>query len=215
MGQWGFYDDEGDLVADFAMSVEHKVLPKRLQSCYQYDQVVKVPCKELKNPDDKEKLIKKIRKDFVKQVPADSRITTFEHPKKNKCTINARTNATIKCYVDRKEFLQANVDKLGAAILAELADEDEYNPGLVAGIALYLARNWQSTPIFPANQKTVNRGYGLPSKLPPGFPEKLRELAYQASSDQLASFTNKNGWSEPEKRIQALKNQIKLFSKQK
>ena len=40
MGQWGFYDDEGDPVADMAIEIEHKVLPKRLQSCYQYDKIV-------------------------------------------------------------------------------------------------------------------------------------------------------------------------------
>ena len=76
---------------------------------------------------------------------------------------------------------------------------------------MYLARGWHSTPIFPKNSG-VNRGFGPPSRLPSDFPEKLRELAYEASTSELENFQNKSGWTDPEKRIEALKRQINLFS---
>lgn len=127
------------------------------------------------------------------------------------CKYSVDTKKTIQCYADAKQYLANNYQKICQAILHLIKTDKFYaQPNMIAGIALYLARGWGSTPIFPMKTGTVNRGYGLP-KIPSNFPNILRKMAYQASKEQLDNFTNEMEWGEPEKRIQALKNQIKLF----
>lgn len=59
MGQWGFYDDEGDTIAISFQKLKKKVLPKKLQKCYRFDQIVKIPCYQIHDDKEKEKLVKK------------------------------------------------------------------------------------------------------------------------------------------------------------
>ena len=210
MGQWGFYDDEGDYIADIASEIEHRTLPKHLQECYKLDQEIKVSCKDIESDDDKEKLITKLIKDLGNLLPTKPGVSTWITG--DTCLLNFQTIKGVECFAQKKQWLTKHRKQLGEAALSSIAETYIDNNSAIAGIALYLARNWQSTPIFPANQATVNRGFGLPKSLPPAFPDKLRIMALRASKQMLAQFDNASGWSEPEKRIQALKNQIKLFS---
>ena len=102
MGQWGFYDDEGDNIAYFANYIQKMVLPERLQKCYRYDQVVKVPCNQIKNKVERAKLLKKIE-------------TAVKNPKSNisfhiakTCSYEYQTPESIKCWIDARQYMLNN-----------------------------------------------------------------------------------------------------------
>lgn len=201
MGQWGFYDDEGDIVSDSAYIVEKILLPKHLQRCYRFDKVIKVNCNDLRNKKKREELINKLKK----EIGGDKNISTFIS---KSCKIIGSTDKSIKCYINAHEYILKNQNKIPDIIKNKWSGNDR----IIAGLALYLARGWNSTPIFPKNMKTVNRGFALPKYLPKDFPMSLKKMAFESSVKQLREFDNKDDWSEPKKRLQALKNQIKLFS---
>lgn len=143
------------------------------------------------------------RKHFVKHVTKKS----------TKCEARCETKSMEECYVESLKYMQNNMDKVAQEIYKYIKKHkyDKNAPMMISGIALYLARGWVSTPIFPVNKKSINRGFKFPS-LPNKFPGKLRQMALKASKYQLEHFNNEQGWREPDRRIQALKNQIKLFS---
>jgi len=206
MGQWGFFDDEGDAVADFAIDIENRVLPENLKRCYDYNKKVKIPCYKINNKKANAKLMDEIAKDYGK----DTFIVFNINQSRNSCSYSVETNETRKCYEDRRKFLNTHREILGDAIISIINEKEYYQqPQMIAGIAMYLARGWHGTPIFPESE-TVERGFRVP-KLTREFPKELRKMAYNASVQQLKNFDNKMKWSSPDKRIEALKIQVDLF----
>ena len=203
MGQWGFYDDEGDSVADYAYEIEKRVLPKHLKNCYEKQSTVKrIPRR------DTEKKAAEIQK----RIGPNKRVTTWCSSRRKTCDISYETDASIECYSKSKEYMQKHFDEIFNVIKDMMKEKEYYRQDhMVAGIAMYMARNWGATPILPKKFGTVTRGFTFP-KLPKKFPTELKRIAHGASVKQYKTFTNEMEWKDPKKRLQALKDQIKLFS---
>ena len=199
MGQWGVYDDENDQTADLASVVEADFLPNHLINCFQHLKSDKIPCYKLKKKSEMQKLSKEFGP------------ISHTYKKGNKCEVFFSTQEEKHCDDEKKKYIQTHTGDIGKAILKSIKKK-KYNqlPDAIAGIAIYLARGWHSTPIFPTNN-SVGRGYQFPKKLPKDFPPLLKKMAHKASLYQLDNFDNKLKWRSPERRIQALKNQVKLF----
>lgn len=199
MGMWGVFDDEGDAVADFAHQLEQKLLPAKLRRCYRLDKIITIPCGASKA---------QIRKKILQVAGPEAKLAyTMRHRKT--CQANISTAETIACYMAKQHFIRHHIPQLTKLILLHVTGK---KPSLIAGIALYLARGWHSTPIIPRYEKTVKRGYRFPSKLPKGFSPRLRKLALQATKAQLASQDEREEWRDWSKREAALRQQLRLFS---
>lgn len=179
MGQWGFYDDEGDPIADFASHVEKLVLPEKL------------------------KILK-----LISKRPCD--------PPKKGCVQVYTTEENEQAEKIQHRYMMNHKAKIQTAIRKLLKKKVGYHcdkNSEIAGIALYLARGWGSTPIFPCDEDSrVSRGYRFPTRLANDYPKLLKKMAYRASVNLYNNFKNELDWSNPEARLKALRDQIKLFS---
>ena len=114
------------------------------------------------------------------------------------------------CYQEKIHYIKTHIKKVQTAIFRQIALESKQIPksddrrsdmlnGMLAGIAVYLARDWGSTKV--------------PSKLPPNFPPKLKKHARLSTETQLKNLDqNVLQWKNLRKREQALLKQLKLFS---
>jgi hypothetical protein len=90
---------------------------------------------------------------------------------------------------NNKKKIQTELNKM-----TDLLDSD------IAGVAVAMAKGF-------------NPMSTMPRKLPDDFPKQLRKKAYEASLRQLIQMQdgNDHGWFNPESRIKALKEQVRLF----
>ncbi len=161
MGAWGFLSDENDLTQDYVMDIQKAVLPKELKSCYKHDINESYDCKL---PEEK---VKALKAKLQKQIGKDLGMMEWHDltSKPEKCNISATTPKTVQCVKDKRHYMADHPEQVLTA-LKKLKINKEHKDDVVAGIALFLARAWHTTPIMPDKWGTVKRGYELPT-LPP------------------------------------------------
>ena len=209
MGGWGFYDDENDKIADFVIDIEKQVLPKKIREC---ESVSIKNCISRSRSKSRSKRDKSRSKSRSKSKGGKS--------KSNKgCWLMYETDENKKCSKDKWEYMVSHSKKIYQVILKDFRKhypkKDQDYDNMVAGIAIYLAREWGGTPIMVANayrKKDHTRGIKFPTCLPKDFPPGLKKMALQASKNLLKNKDDINRWKTPEYRIKALQDQIVLFS---
>lgn len=193
---WGYYDDENDITINYIFDIEMAILPNELKNC----DLLKMNSSVDTVSDDVTNLRKKIGHDKMINVIYNKKNVLIEYD----------DDDIILCNKKRRDYIlshqQSIVDKLVDDITnLELSDY------IIAGVALFLARSWIVTPIYPNKLNTHNRGFILPSHLSSDFPQSLKKIAYHASLNQLNEFDNHERWSNTKLRKQALLDQINLF----
>lgn len=200
---YGYFDDENYNTLKYIQELENNILPKKLNEhklkrINQSD--IKGECCETHFLD---KLKKNIGEDKMIFKFQDGGNMYYEH----------ETDDSIKLKNKRYDFIMENQDKILDHIKLDLQRDNGLSESTIAGVALYLARGWTVTPQLSAKMHTFDRGFKLPETLPPGFPDKLKEIAYEASKMQLEEFDNHEKWDSKKNRRKALKKQMELFSK--
>lgn len=187
MGAWGNYDDENDPTQDLVMTVNDKVLESApVKDCQEYS---KRPC------------------------PGQE--------KNKKCTQLYHTEENLECQRKKKQYLDENQGKVAKVAIKELktkkkneSESDKtYLNTITAGIAMHLARQSETPPIFPKHFGTKQRGFeGPPTKLRSDFDPTLAKMAFYATGDLLEDPDHLSSWVDPDFRIEALYDQLDLFS---
>jgi len=220
MGQWGFFDDEGDNVADMMLEIADEVLPKHLQNCNELS--LHVPCDPDETSEENERTMDKLKKKHrAVLVKSGFHIRSIDRSG-NKCTRFLETKKEAQCRIDREQWLNDNLDKVASAAVRLLKKEKKsggweqhHYDSLVAGTALSILRTHATPPILPTSEETLNdmtRGWPEPEKR--ALPEELRKMALAATERLLKNIDeNKAGWTNLQPRKEALRVQIKLFSK--
>ena len=197
MGQWGYYDDEGDAVHDSVYDIKQLVLPEDLKHCWKYRKEIIVSC------ENKDLILKDLKKNYK-----DSTFATWTDGKR--CSISWTTEKYDNCIVDSKQYMNDHLDEVWDAIESLIKKNDFYKRDeIIAGIAVFIARGWKSTPIMGSEE------IEFPKKLRKDFPKELRVLALESSINQYESLRKKKpekGWKNNDKRLDALEEQIELFS---
>lgn len=192
---WGFYDDENDATLQYIGEIESQILPDNLKFCKQEEilsseKTVDIDVKNLRLKIGYDKLINVSKQNGVVKILYD----TYE---------------TIECKHKRLQYIMDNQDKIVSKIKKSIQDGlAEY---IISGVAVFLARGWQLTPIISKKINKRDRGIKFPTHLDKTFPVELKVLAYHASLLQLKEFDNHENWSNTKMRKDALEDQIKLF----
>jgi hypothetical protein len=204
MGQWGFYDDEGDSVADFACELQDAILPDDLKDPSQHE--IKETCL---GGECKEKARE------IKEKYPDRDVLQVHHGRT--VTFYISTPELDSCQERARQYMVDHVQEVWQTVKDDLKDANYWGSygyeKTVAGIAVYMARGWSGTPIFgdEEDEKTPERGFHFPRRLPENFPDEWREAAYQASKTMFEDESERSTWSNPQKRKEALHDQMILF----
>ena len=207
-GFWGYYDDDTDGTFDFALSVTTEILPKKLKDCMKYEKNVKVSCKKMSKKKEQE-ILENTEDNIGKISPAVMGWISYKKPfKATNCSYWVPTKQSALCNTKGKEYLRNNIKKIGDKIISMIKDPKTIyynNHMMIAAIALYFAKGWDSS--LPCH---ATNGH-FPRKLQSFFPKELRKMAYEASKYQLEHSEDIPKCMDRKKRMAALKEQIELF----
>lgn len=151
---------------------------------------------------------------YLKDLPIH-REKPCDPPRKN-CKVVYDDKVTGDNRQKQKDWMLNNLCK----VQAYLNKQKDMPDGAWAGIALYIARGWGSTPIGHKMTNlvtgiTIGESFPLPD-LPSNFPAGLKKRAYQDSVVQLDKAEKEGnvwGWTDFKSRKQSLRNQIELFGR--
>lgn len=185
METWGFFDDENTATLEYVKELESHILPKKYNIVF--------PKIESSIEDVNENMDK-----LRKQIGNDKMINVVTLPKTggSRVVLEYETDDIIKINEKRKKYIMKNMDKVMDKMKNDILEKglSEY---IMSGVGMFLARDWKATPFLAKKHGTVDRGFGLNSKLPESFPQGLKKIAYHASLNQLKDFDNHEEWTNP------------------
>ncbi len=239
-GGWGFYDDENDITMDYVHDIEIRVLPKKLHCdswTVEYNKPRtrsksknKYKSKSKKSKRSRSKSKSKSKSKRSKKSRSKSKSKSKRSKSKSgggKSGVMYQTDENKTCETDRWKYMAAHPQQIYKTLISELKREfkvsyskldkehQRYYNGRVAGVAIFLARGWGGTPIaikekYKKDDQT--RGIKFPTKLPKGYPSKLKSMALTASKNLQVDIEDIQRYFNTEHRMKAIHDQIALFS---
>lgn len=213
---YGYYDDENQELLNYVEEIEDYVLPDDLKKINYNEFELKPKC----TCDDADKQY--CIDSQVSQSEIDELVDNIIKKNGNNVEINVArqkggsvkikhdTVQTIELKNKRKEYILNNKDKIIKKLLLDI-QKGGLSESTIAGVALYLARGWNKSPMSSLKFGKHNRGHKLPETLDSNYPQHLKKAAYHASINQIKEFDNHEHWDNEKLRLTALKNQAKLF----